>query len=80
MIFHVCAILHRFPSPPSASLEVRVGGDDDYEGPRDRFRVFNGKTALRELTATERDLSFDLFETAVVAAEADVEATGSLQK
>ena len=68
-----------FPST-SASLEARVGGDDDYEGPRERLRVFHGKMAFRELTATEQDLSFDLFETAVVAAETHVEATGSLQK
>ena len=68
-----------FPSPTSASLEARVGGDDDYEGPREQLRVFSGKTALRELTATERDLSFDLFETAVVTAETHVEARGSLQ-
>ena len=68
-----------FPST-SASLEARVGGDDDYEGPRGRLRVFPGKMAFRELTATEQDLSFDRFETAVVAAETHVEATGSLQK
>lgn len=60
--------------------QARVGGDDDYEGPRERFRVFHGKMAFRELTATEQDLSFDLFETAVVAAETHVEDGCNISK
>ena len=51
--------------------EVRVGGDDDYEGSRQRLRLFQHATPL---SAAQRDLSFDLFETAVAAAEAHAEA------
>ena len=50
--------------------QVRVGGDDDYEGSRPRLRLFQHASPL---SAAQRDLSFDLFETAVAAAEARAE-------
>lgn len=50
---------------------MRVGGDDDYEGSRQRLRLFQHASPL---SAAQRDLSFDLFETAVAAAEARAEA------
>ena len=46
--------------------QVRVGGDDVYEGQRQKLRIFNGS---RDVTAA-RDASFDLFATAVAAATA----------
>ena len=46
--------------------QVRVGGDDAYEGQRQQLRIFNGS---RDVTKA-RDTSFDLFQTAVAAATA----------
>ncbi|CAJ1404650.1 unnamed protein product [Effrenium voratum] len=44
--------------------QVRVGGDDDYEGSRDRLTIFSEGKAL---SAEQRDGSFDLFQTALAA-------------
>ena len=54
--------------PPA---EVRVGGDDDYEGSRQRLRLFDA--SARPLDAARREVSFELFETAMAAATAYAE-------
>ncbi|CAK8995034.1 unnamed protein product [Durusdinium trenchii] len=51
--------------------QVRVGGDDDYEGPRQRLRLFDA--SARPLDAARREVSFELFETAMAAATAYAE-------
>ena len=48
--------------------QVRVGGDDDYEGSRSRLLMLSSSNV--PLTAAERDVSFDLFESARAASEA----------
>ena len=42
--------------------QIRVGGDDDYEGSRSRLLLLSPENL--PLSAAERDLSFDLFESA----------------
>ncbi|CAE7491043.1 unnamed protein product [Symbiodinium pilosum] len=51
--------------------QVRVGGDDDYEGSRDQLLLISQKGET--LSAAQRDLSFDLFASARAASQAFAE-------
>ena len=57
--------------------QVRVGGDDDYEGARNRLMLVSPRGV--PLSAAQRDLSFDLFASARAASEAYAKETDSSQ-